>query len=41
VAGGWFIYRHRRRWGSPMIRPAEEREADAPAPEPQAEATAG
>lgn len=41
LAGGWFIYRHRRGWGSPMIRPAEEREADAPVPEPQAEATAG
>jgi phosphatidylglycerol:prolipoprotein diacylglycerol transferase len=41
LAGAWFIYRHRRGWGSPMIRPAGERETDAPAPEPQAEATAG
>ena len=41
LAGAWFIYRHRRGWGSPMIRPAEERETDAPAAEPQAEASPG
>jgi phosphatidylglycerol:prolipoprotein diacylglycerol transferase len=41
LAGAWLIYRHRRGWGSPMIRPAEEREPDAPAPQAQPEATAG
>jgi phosphatidylglycerol:prolipoprotein diacylglycerol transferase len=41
VAGGWFIYRHRRGWGSPMIRPAEERETDASEAEPQLEVSAG
>ena len=41
LAGAWFIYRHRRGWGSPMVRPAEERETDAPAAEPQAEASPG
>jgi phosphatidylglycerol:prolipoprotein diacylglycerol transferase len=38
LAGGWLWYRHRRGWGSPMIRPAPEpaaAEADAPAPEPE------
>jgi phosphatidylglycerol---prolipoprotein diacylglyceryl transferase len=41
LAGAWLIYRHRRGWGSPMIRPAEEREPDAPAPQAQPEATTG
>ena len=31
LAAAWFWYRHRRGWGSPMIRPA-----DAPAPEADA-----
>ncbi|MGH2417332.1 MAG: prolipoprotein diacylglyceryl transferase, partial [Candidatus Limnocylindria bacterium] len=41
LAGAWLIYRHRRGWGSPMIKPADEREPDAPAPRAQPEATAG
>ncbi len=41
LAAGWFIYRHRRGWGSPMIRPEAERGTDAPAAEPQPEASAG
>ena len=42
AAGGWLIYRHRRGWGSPMIRPADERAADTPvAPQTHPEATAG
>jgi len=40
LAAIWFWYRHRRGWGSPMIRPAEEPIADAEAtaahPEPSA-----
>lgn len=36
----WFIIRHRRGWGSPMIRPAEE-PLPTGAPEPQTEASAG
>jgi len=42
LAAAWLIYRHRRGWGSPMIKPAEERQADAsPAPRPHPEATPG
>jgi len=42
LAGAWLVYRHRRGWGSPMIKPAEERQADAsPAPQPHPEATPG
>jgi phosphatidylglycerol---prolipoprotein diacylglyceryl transferase len=48
LAGAWFIIRHRRGWGSPMIRPADEPDADVtaapPAPpevEPEAEASPG
>jgi phosphatidylglycerol:prolipoprotein diacylglycerol transferase len=41
LAGAWLVYRHRRGWGSPMIKPADEREPETPAPQPQPEATAG
>jgi phosphatidylglycerol---prolipoprotein diacylglyceryl transferase len=41
LAAAWLIYRHWRGRGSPMIRPADERETDAPAPQPQAEASTG
>jgi phosphatidylglycerol---prolipoprotein diacylglyceryl transferase len=41
LALAWFVIRHRRRWGSPMIRPGDVRRADAPATRPQAEATPG
>jgi phosphatidylglycerol---prolipoprotein diacylglyceryl transferase len=41
LAGGWLWYRHRRGWGSPMVRPADEPRADASAPEPQSEASPG
>jgi len=41
LAAAWLIIRHRRGWGSPMIRPADEPEADAPALQAQPEASAG
>ena len=41
VAAAWLIYRHRRGWGSPMIRPAAERDAEAPTTGAQPEASAG
>jgi len=41
LAGAWFVYRHRRGWGSPMIKPADEPRTDAPAQQPQAEASTG
>jgi phosphatidylglycerol:prolipoprotein diacylglycerol transferase len=42
AAGAWLIYRHRRGWGSPMIKPASEAAADAPAaPQAHPEASAG
>ncbi|MGH2445106.1 MAG: prolipoprotein diacylglyceryl transferase [Candidatus Limnocylindria bacterium] len=41
VAGAWLIYRHRRGWGSPMIRPADAPSADPPAPQPHPEASPG
>ncbi len=37
----WLIVRHRRGWGSPMIRPAEPPPIETPAPQPQAEPSAG
>jgi len=41
LALAWLIIRHRRGWGSPMIRPADEPQTDAPAPQAQAEPSAG
>jgi phosphatidylglycerol:prolipoprotein diacylglycerol transferase len=41
LAGGWLWYRHRRGWGSPMIRPLDEAEPDAPTAEPRPEASPG
>ena len=42
LAAAWLIYRHRRGWGSPMIKPADEPAADAPAATPaHPEPTAG
>ena len=45
LAAAWLYIRHRRGWGSPMIRPAGEREADADVEtaraQPPAEAPAG
>jgi phosphatidylglycerol:prolipoprotein diacylglycerol transferase len=41
LAGAWLWYRHRRGWGSPMIKPVGERETDTGATHPQVEATAG
>lgn len=47
IAGAWLVIRHRRGWGSPMIRPAGERttdadgEADAARGLPPSEAPAG
>lgn len=41
LAAAWLVIRHRRGTGSPMIRPAEEREPDAAPPQAQPEATAG
>jgi phosphatidylglycerol---prolipoprotein diacylglyceryl transferase len=42
LAGGWLWYRHRRGWGSPMIRPADEPAAgDDPEAVPRAEASPG
>ena len=41
LAGGWLWYRHRRGWGSPMIRPADEPDPDAPSPEARPEASPG
>ena len=41
LSAGWFVIRHRRGWGSPMIKPASEGDADAPLPKPQAEASPG
>jgi phosphatidylglycerol:prolipoprotein diacylglycerol transferase len=41
LAAAWFWYRHRRGWGSPMIRPAEEPRADADAATAQPEPSAG
>ncbi len=41
LAGAWLIYRHRRGWGSPLIRPPDESRTDAAAAEPHAEASPG
>ena len=41
LAAVWLVYRHRRGWGSPLFRPAEEREPEAPATGAQPEATTG
>ncbi|HSI99556.1 MAG TPA: prolipoprotein diacylglyceryl transferase [Patescibacteria group bacterium] len=41
LAAGWFWYRHRRGWGSPMIRPADDAASDAVAPQPHPEPSAG
>ena len=41
LSGAWFVIRHLRGWGSPMIRPASDDEAEAPVPQPQAEASPG
>jgi phosphatidylglycerol---prolipoprotein diacylglyceryl transferase len=41
LAGAWLWYRHRRGWGSPMIKPVDERETGTGAAHPQVEATAG
>jgi phosphatidylglycerol:prolipoprotein diacylglycerol transferase len=41
LAAAWLIIRHRRGWGSPMIRPVDEPRTDAPAPQAHAEPSAG
>jgi phosphatidylglycerol:prolipoprotein diacylglycerol transferase len=41
LAGAWLVYRHRRGWGSPMIKPATSPQTDAAAPAAQPEASAG
>lgn len=43
LAGSWLWLRHRRGWGSPMIRPADDPERDAgpSASEPRTEASPG
>ncbi|MEO6577487.1 MAG: prolipoprotein diacylglyceryl transferase family protein, partial [Candidatus Limnocylindria bacterium] len=41
VAGAWLIYRHRRGWGSPMLRPASDGSAAELGAQPQPEASAG
>lgn len=41
LAAGWLWYRHRRGWGSPMIRPADEPTPDPASPQPHPEPTAG
>ena len=41
LAGAWLAYRHRRGWGSPMIRPPDEELREASAPRAQPEASAG
>ena len=41
LAGAGLIYRHRRGWGSPMIKPEVSTDTDTPAPQPQAEASPG
>jgi prolipoprotein diacylglyceryltransferase len=41
LAAGWFWYRHRRGWGSPMIRPVEEPDAEPVTPQPHPEPSAG
>ena len=42
LAAAWFLYRHRREWGSPMIRPTDAADPEAPpAGEARPEATPG
>jgi prolipoprotein diacylglyceryltransferase len=41
LSAAWVVYRHRRGSGSPMVRPAAEREPETPPPAAQPEATAG
>ena len=41
AAGTWLVVRHRRGWGSPMIRPADDRPPEAPAARAQTEPSAG
>ena len=41
LAAGWFWYRHRRGWGSPMIRPVDDPAAEAVTPQPHPEPSAG
>jgi phosphatidylglycerol:prolipoprotein diacylglycerol transferase len=41
LAAAWLVIRHRRGTGSPMIKPADEREPEAAPPRAQPEATAG
>jgi phosphatidylglycerol:prolipoprotein diacylglycerol transferase len=41
LAGAWLIIRHRRGFGSPMIRPPDAEAVAAPAPATQPEASAG
>ena len=41
AAGAWLIYRHRRGWGSPMLKPIDEARLDPAAPEPHPEPSAG
>ena len=41
LALAWLVIRHRRGWGSPMIRPADAPQTDEPAPQAQAEPSAG
>jgi len=41
AAGAWLIYRHRRGWGSPMIKPAADAGTEGAAPAVQPEASPG
>ena len=41
LAAAWFWYRHRRGWGSPMIRPVDEAAPEPAAPHPHPEPSAG
>jgi phosphatidylglycerol:prolipoprotein diacylglycerol transferase len=41
LAGAWLLLRHRRGWGSPMIRPADEAPPETPRPVAEPEASAG
>jgi phosphatidylglycerol---prolipoprotein diacylglyceryl transferase len=41
LAGAWLVIRHRRGWGSPMIRPADTPESASPVHGAQPEASAG
>ncbi len=41
LAGAWLFIRHRRGWGSPMIRPVGEGATEAPPAPAQAEPSAG